>query len=237
MKPGNLCEERKVPNPAVKRKMRLLIKRFSASRQKDGAPFIFRKKQKMKIKEKSNMKKSPIITVVAIGIGAALFFVLGRFVAIPSPVPNTNISIQYGLLAFMAALFGPVAGALIGLIGHALIDFSYGWGIWWSWVIASAVFGGLMGFAARKIKLADGEFGKKDVVSFLIAVVIGHAVAWFVIAPVLDIVMYAEPANKVFVQGLVAGVVNIVTTGIVGTLLCAAYAAARPKKGSLKEEK
>ena len=29
-------------------------------------------------------------------IGAALFFVLGRFVAIPSPVPNTNISMVYG---------------------------------------------------------------------------------------------------------------------------------------------
>ena len=43
-------------------------------------------------------KKSPVVTIVAIGIGAALFFVLGRFVAIPSPVPNTNISIQYGLL-------------------------------------------------------------------------------------------------------------------------------------------
>ena len=39
-----------------------------------------------------------IKTVVAIGIGAALFFVLGRFVAIPSPVPNTNISLQYAVL-------------------------------------------------------------------------------------------------------------------------------------------
>ena len=182
------------------------------------------------------MKKNPIITVVASGIGAALFYVLGRFVAIPSPVPNTTISIQYGLLAFMAALFGPVAGILIGLIGHALIDFSAGWGIWWSWVIASAVFGGLMGLAARKVKLSDGEFGKKDVIGFLVAIVIGHAVAWFVIAPVLDIVIYAEPANKVFVQGVVAGLANIVTTAIVGTLLCAAYAAAKPKKGSLKEE-
>ena len=55
------------------------------------------------------------------------FFVLGRFVAIPSPVPNTTISVQYGLLAFMAVVYGPVAGALIGLIGHALIDFSYGY--------------------------------------------------------------------------------------------------------------
>ena len=76
------------------------------------------------------MKKFSVKTMVAIGIGAALFFVLGRYVAIPSPVPNTTISVQYGLLAFMAVVYGPIAGALIGLIGHALIDFSAGWGIW-----------------------------------------------------------------------------------------------------------
>ncbi len=183
------------------------------------------------------MKKSPVRTIVAIGIGAALFFVLGRFVAIPSPVPNTNICIQYGLLAFMAAIFGPVAGALIGLIGHALIDFSYGWGIWWSWVIASACFGGLMGIVAKRFRLADGIFEKKDILTFNIFQIIGHVIAWGVIAPVLDIVMYAEPANKVFIQGLVGGLVNIVTTAIVGTLLCVAYAAAKPKQGSLEEEK
>ena len=78
------------------------------------------------------MKKSPVILVVAIGIGAALFFVLGRFVAIPTPIPNTNFSLQYALLGFMAGLFGPIAGLLIAFIGHALIDFSYGWGIWCS---------------------------------------------------------------------------------------------------------
>ena len=71
------------------------------------------------------MKKFSVKSIVAIGIGAALFFVLGRFVAIPSPVPNVNICVQYGLLAFMSVVYGPVAGALIGLIGHALIDFSY----------------------------------------------------------------------------------------------------------------
>ena len=38
------------------------------------------------MKNNNNIK-----TFVAVGIGAALFFVLGRFVAIPSPVPNTNI--------------------------------------------------------------------------------------------------------------------------------------------------
>jgi len=183
------------------------------------------------------MKRSPVKTIVAIGIGAALFFVLGRFVAIPSPVPNTNISIQYGLLAFMAVLFGPVAGILIGLIGHALIDFSYGWGVWWSWVIASGVFGVIMGLLGRKMKLEEGVFEKKDALRFNLFHVIGHIVCWGLVAPVLDIVIYAEPIEKLFAQGLVSAVANIVTTAIIGTLLCVAYAKAKPRKGSLKEEK
>ncbi len=183
------------------------------------------------------MKSLSVKTIVAIGIGAALFFVLGRFVAIPSPVPNTNISVQYGLLAFMAALFGPIAGALIGLIGHALIDFSYGWGIWWSWVIASAVFGALVGLIANRIKLDEGVFELKSILSFNVCQIISHLIAWIVVAPVLDILMYAEPANKVFLQGVSGSIFNIVTTAIVGTLLCIAYAASKPKKGSLREEK
>lgn len=183
------------------------------------------------------MKKFSVKTIVAIGIGAALFFVLGRFVAIPSPVPNTSISVQYGLLAFLAVVYGPVAGALVGLIGHTLIDFSYGWGVWWSWVIASAFFGCAMGFLTRKYTLEDGVFSKHDAIGFNIGQVVAHLLSWVVVAPVLDIVMYAEPANKVFVQGLVSAGINILATGIVGTLLLFAYAAAKPKKGSLKKEK
>lgn len=76
------------------------------------------------------MKKSNVTTIVAIGIGAALFFVLGRFVAIPSLVPNTNISLQYAVLALLAILYGPVAGGLIGFIGHTLIDLSWGGSPW-----------------------------------------------------------------------------------------------------------
>ncbi|MCQ2555165.1 MAG: ECF-type riboflavin transporter substrate-binding protein [Clostridia bacterium] len=174
------------------------------------------------------MKKNVVKSIVAIGIGAALFFVLGRFVAIPSPVPNTNISTQYGLLAFLACVYGPVVGALAGLIGHALIDFSYGWGIWWSWVIASAVFGLLVGLFSLK---------KKTVASLNISQVIAHAIAWIGVAPVLDIVMYAEPVDKIFLQGAVAAVANIVTTAIIATLLLLAYNATKPKAGSLKKEK
>lgn len=182
------------------------------------------------------MKKFSVKTIVAIGIGAALFFVLGRFVAIPSGIPNTTISIQYGVLAFIAAVFGPIAGLLAGLIGHFFIDFSYGWGVWWSWVIASAFFGFVMGFVVKFIKIDEGEFGLKGVLVFNIGQVVAHLLAWGLIAPVLDILMYQEPANKVFIQGLVSAGANIVTTAIVGTILCFAYSKTIPKKGSLSTE-
>ena len=182
------------------------------------------------------MKKFSVKSIVAIGIGAALFFVLGRFVSIPSPVPNTNISVQYGLLAFLAVVYGPVAGALIGFIGHTLIDFSFGWGIWWSWVIASAVFGLLMGFGCKKLNLEEGKIGKKEIVTFNVAQLIAHAICWGAVAPALDIWWYSEPVEKLFAQGLVAGIANAVTTAIVGTLLCVAYSSTKTKAGSLTKE-
>lgn len=182
------------------------------------------------------MKKFSVKSIVAIGIGAALFFVLGRFVSIPSPVPNTNISVQYGLLAFLAVVYGPVAGALIGFIGHTLIDFSFGWAIWWSWVIASAVFGLLMGLSAKVLKMDEAQIGKKGLIKFNLAQVVCHLACWMVVAPVLDVYMMGEPWDKLIAQGLMAGIANAVTTAIVGSLLCVAYAATKTKAGSLSKE-
>ena len=48
--------------------------------------------------------------------------------------------------------------------------------------------------------------------------------------------MYNEPLDKLFAQGLVAGTSNAVTTAIVGSLLCIAYAATKTKAGSLTKE-
>ena len=102
-----------------------------------------------------------IKAVVAVGIGAALFFVLGRFVAIPSPVPNTNISLQYAVLALLAAMYGPVAGGLIGFIGHALIDLSWGGIPWWSWVITSAFVGVVVACSPKSCMLRKATLTKR----------------------------------------------------------------------------
>jgi energy-coupling factor transport system substrate-specific component len=175
-------------------------------------------------------------TIVAIGIGTAVFVILGRFVSIPTGIPNTTIETSYAFLALMAVIFGPIAGGLIGLIGHALKDAIFYGSPWWSWVVVSAFVGLLIGAAARKINIEDGEFGAKQIVSFNIAQVVIQAIGWILIAPALDILIYAEPANKVFVQGVVAGVSNMVTVGVIGTLLLAAYAKTRSKTGSLEKD-
>ena len=176
---------------------------------------------------------SSIKPVVAVGIGAALFFVLGRFVAIPSPVPNTNISLQYAVLAI---LYGPVAGGLIGFIGHTLIDLSWGGSPWWSWVIASAFVGVVVGLFSKKLNLQEGEFSKKQVAFFALANIVAHLLAWILVAPVLDIAIYAEPVKKVFAQGAFAAVSNSITAVVVGGLLVLAYTRTIAKKGSLDQE-
>lgn len=180
------------------------------------------------------MQKLSVRTIVAIGIGTAIFFLLARFVSIPV-FANTNITFQYAVLGFFAVLFGPVAGLLIGLIGHALADLA-GYGLWWSWIVVSAFIGCASGFLFRGIDLEVTPFGKKEAIRFIVGSAIIHLVGWGLVAPVLDILIYAEPANKVFTQGLIAGASNIVTTAIVGTLLLVGYSRTRVKTGSLKQE-
>jgi len=53
---------------------------------------------------------------------------------------------------------------------------------------------------------------------------------------VLDILIYKEPVNLVFTQGIVAAIMNTVSVGVFGTLLMIAYAASRTKKGSLSKQ-
>ena len=71
---------------------------------------------------------------------------------------------------------------------------------------------------------------------YTVANVIAHVVGWVVVAPVLDIVIYAEPANKVFAQGAFAAVSNTITGVVVGGLLILAYTKTIAKKGSLDQE-
>lgn len=172
-------------------------------------------------------------TIVATGLGAALFMLLFMYVKVPSPIPETSFQTAYGISAFFAAIYGPIAGGLIAFIGHALSDaIQYG-SPWWSWVIASGVASFIFGFAYKSTKVEEGEFKSKDIIKFNVIQVIGNAIAWILVAPLLDIFIYSEPVELVFTQGVVAAVMNSISAGVIGTFFLIAYAATRTKKGSI----
>ena len=89
---------------------------------------------------------------------------------------------------------------------------------------------------AKKLNVQEGNFNKAKFAMFAVANLIAHAVAWIVVAPVLDILIYAEPVKKVFAQGAFAAVSNIITAVVVGGLLILAYTKTIAKKGSLDKE-
>ncbi len=180
-------------------------------------------------------KKFGIKEVVAIGIGTALFVALTQ-VQIPIGIPNTYLQPRMAVLAFLAAVFGPIVGGVVGLLGHALGDAVFYGSVWWSWVFPEVVVGVVIGLFAKKYAIKEGGFDKKAIVLFNVAQVLSNVVAWIVVAPVLDILIYAEPANKVFVQGAFAALGNVLIIGILGTLLAVGYSKIGAKSSSLEKE-
>ena len=173
--------------------------------------------------------------IVATGIGAAIFFILNRCLVIPSGVPNTNITIAYPFLALLGAIFGPIVAGLAGFIGHALTDATWG-SIWWTWVISSGVAGVLYGLLKRRLNLSEGKLDSRKSWFFIIAVIVINYGVWALLAPTLDVLVYAEPAARTFTQGVVSATSNALSTAIIGWILLKAYSSTQTRRGSLKKE-
>lgn len=122
------------------------------------------------------MNTNTIKKVVATGIGAALFIIIGMLVNIPTPISNTNIQLQYAVLALFAVIYGPGVGFFTGFIGHALKDsIQYG-SPWWTWVLVSGLLGLMIGFFAKKLAIQLSGMIKKDLLLFNVVQVIANLI-------------------------------------------------------------
>ncbi|MGT2930682.1 ECF-type riboflavin transporter substrate-binding protein [Streptococcus dentasini] len=181
------------------------------------------------------MKANSIKTVVATGIGAALFVIIGMFVNIPI-FGNTSIQLQYAVQALFSVIFGPVAGFFIGFIGHALKDgIQYG-NISWAWVLASGLVGLGIGLFRGFYDASKGRFGFKQIVWFNLVQIFSVYVAYGLICPLGDRLFYRQAWSYLFVQGAVAGTANALTIAVGGTILLLVYAGTRVQSGSLSKD-
>ena len=174
-------------------------------------------------------------TVVAIGIGAALYAALS---AISVPIgPNTSFRIAIALLPIFGAFFGPTAGFLIGFIGHALNDaFMYG-SVWWSWVFLSAMMGLFGGFVCfdKKFDPINGICTKVNIAMMYIWSIVGMFVG-SVIAYFGDVYLYGEPPEKLFVQISLANISNLIVVAVIGIPAVILIAKSKARNKGLKKD-
>lgn len=174
-------------------------------------------------------------SVVAIGVGAALYAAVS-FIAIPIG-PNTSFRISIALLTIFGALFGPVVGFLVGFIGHALND-ALAWGsVWWSWVFLSAILGLFGGFVKlnKDFSPLKGLIKTKHIIQLYIYSFISVFAASLV-AYAGDVFLYGEPADKVWIQIILASISNFAVIAIVGIPAVILIGRMNSSRKNLKEE-
>ena len=162
-------------------------------------------------------------TIVATCYGVVLFALFFRYVKVPTGFPEVSIQTAYGIGAFFAVLLGPIGGAFVSVMGDTLSDVRPFVPQCLSGFMASGVAMYITGLASSKIKIKKGEFTIKDVIVFQIYQVVGNLLAWCLLAPGLDVVMYGENALYAFEQGVWATLPNIVSAGVIGSVMLGVY--------------
>ena len=160
--------------------------------------------------------KKHIYLMVVTALGLSMFFVIGKFLAIPTPIPNLSIFLQYVILIVFSFYFGPSVGFSIGFFGHLMIDLLSGYGLWFSWIVSSGLFGLLAGLASLLVNKRFNPYKIKAMLLFLLLVTIDGAICWVLIAPIGDILFYQEPFKLVLLEGAVAFGTNMASVLLAG---------------------
>lgn len=161
------------------------------------------------------MKKHLYLMIVT-ALGTAMFFVIGKFLAIPTPIPNFALFLQYAVLIVFSFYFGPIVGFGIGFLGHFLIDLLSGYGLWFSWIISSGLFGLLTGLASYLINKKGNPYKSIKILLFVLFTTLSGALCWILIAPTGDILIYQEPFDVVWLEGVIAFATNIISALAIG---------------------
>ena len=155
-------------------------------------------------------------TIVAIAIGAALFGVLMVWGSIPV---FTNISLTSAMVVpvVVGALFGPLPAFATLLIGNCLADLIGGWGFWFDWSVGNGVLGlfvGLLPMYGADIK--NGIFKVKHAIIYTICCILGNAIAFGIVTPVMTALFYSADLEITFIQSIAGGLSNTAVLVIIG---------------------
>lgn len=175
-------------------------------------------------------------TIVGVAIGVALFAVLMDYASI-KVFTNTNLTLAMIVPVIVGGLFGPLPAAIACGLGNVLADLIGGWGMWFDWSVGNAVLGFVVG--CLKLYGADVENGKFDVkqmVIYAICCVVGNALAFGIVTPIMTTIFYQSDLEITFIQSLTGGASNVLVLVVAGIPILKALAARNAKSTNLTKE-
>lgn len=175
-------------------------------------------------------------TVVGVAIGAALFGVLMNFGSI-KVFTNTNLTTAMLVSVIVGGMFGPLPAFVAAGVGNVIADLIGGWGLWFDWSVGNAVLGLFVGaLPLYGAKIEDGVFTVKQMIIYTILCILGNALAFGVVTPIMTALFYGGELTVTFLQSLTGGVSNCAVLIIVGIPLLKAMAARNARNSNLTKE-
>ncbi len=175
-------------------------------------------------------------TIVGIAIGAALFGVLMVFGSIPV-FTNTYLTTAMIIPVVVGALFGPLPAMATLLLGNVLADLIGGWGFWFDWSIGNAFLGFFVGLLpVYGARITEGVFKVTHAIIYAVCAIIGNAVAFGLITPLMTSLFYSADLEITFLQSFASGISNTAVLIIVGIPILILLASRYRARTNLKEE-
>jgi energy-coupling factor transport system substrate-specific component len=175
-------------------------------------------------------------TIVGVAIGAALFGVLMVFGGI-KVFTNTSLTSAMVVVAVVAGLYGPLPAAVAAGVGNVIADLIGGWGFWFDWSIGNFVLGFFVGLLPLYgAKIEDGIFELKHAIIYVITVVVGNAIAFGIVTPLLTYLFYSSELTITWLQALSAIISNGLVLIVIGIPILKALASRNARKFNLAKE-
>lgn len=174
--------------------------------------------------------------IVAVAIGSALFGILMVYAGI-QVFTNTKLTTAYIVPVIVGALFGVIPAALVGFIGNFFADTLGAWGYWMDWTIGNAIacfFIGSLSLYGADIK--RGIFKTKHAIIFAIVSIVGIALSFGVITPIITKMFYGGELLITYSQAQAAVISNSVVVLLIGIPILFLLANRYKKQNNLVEE-
>jgi len=175
-------------------------------------------------------------TIVSVAIGAALFGTLMVFGSVPV-FTNTYLTSAMIIPVFVGGLFGPLPACITMLVGNIVADLIGGWGFWFDWSVGNGVLGLFIGaLTLYGARIDEGIFKVTHAIIYAICCIVGNAVAFGIVTPIMTKLFYQADLEITFIQSFVSGISNTAVLIIIGIPVLFLLASRFKKRSNLKEE-